>query len=472
MSKAFPSTPVDEIQSCPTGHFPRILVAGTSSNAGKTTVTCAVLKALKNRGVKLAGFKCGPDYIDPMFHAKVMGLKSRNLDLVLQGEAGVRFLLARSAASADFSVIEGVMGIYDGLGMETEEASSNHIACLTGTPEVLVVDVYGMALSAAALLHGYLTFRPNLIRGVIFNRCPESMYPYYQRMVEEQLGLKSYGFLPMVPEAALESRHLGLVTAEEIEHLSLKLDRLADVASQTVDLDGLLALGQEAKPLLYDDLWQEAAPLSDKPIRIGIAKDKAFCFYYQDNLDLLERLGCEIVEFSPLKDQRLPENLSGLILPGGYPEIFASELAANVGMLKSVRQAVLSGLPTLAECGGFMYLLEGLFDTAGKTHGMTGVLSGASWMTEGLVRFGYLSLTAKKDNLLLEAGETVFAHEFHHSDSDANGVDLNAERKGNRWPCGHASLRLFAGYPHLHFGANLRAARRFVKACLGAASGE
>lgn len=451
--------------------YPRILIAGTSSNAGKTTVTCAVLKALKNRGVKLAGFKCGPDYIDPMFHAKVMGLKSRNLDVVLQGEAGVRFLLARSAAEADFSVIEGVMGIYDGLGMDTEEASSNHIARLTGTPEVLVVDVRGMALSAAALLHGYLTFRPNLIHGVIFNRCSEAMYPYYKEMVEEQLGIKAYGFLPMVPEAAIESRHLGLVTADEIENLNFKLERLAEAASRTVDLDGLLALGQAAEILDTEDLWREAAPLSDKPVRIGVAKDKVFCFYYQDNLDLLERLGCELVYFSPLDDKQLPEGLHGLILAGGYPEVFAAELAANTGMLESVRRAVQQGMPTLAECGGFMYLLESLADSEGETHRMTGALNGKSWMTERLVRFGYLSLTAQTDNLMCEAGDQLFAHEFHHSDSDNNGVDLRAAKKGSEWQCAHASEHLFAGYPHLHFGANLKAARRFVEACLVKSAG-
>lgn len=447
-------------------HIPRIMFVGTSSGSGKTTVTCAVMKALAVRGLKVAGFKCGPDYIDPMFHSKVMGIQSRNLDVVLSGEEGVRFLLAKSSTDAEISVIEGVMGMYDGLEMASDEASSNHIACLTQTPEILVVDVYGMALSAAALIGGYLSFRPNLIRGVIFNRCSEAMYPIYKQMVEAELGITVYGYLPMVSEAAIESRHLGLITADEIEDLQYKLDQLAAAAAACINLDGLLALGNEAVPLVWADLWRHIKPVNQGVVRIGVARDQAFCFFYQDNLDLLERLGAELVYFSPLEDEELPQSVSGLILYGGYPEEFAARLSMNTSMLEQIRKAVQSGMPTLAECGGFMYLMETLVDRQGQRFSMSGVITGQSWMTHKLSRFGYLKLTAQSDNVLCKKGDEIYAHEFHYSESDHNGKGCLAEKKDQAWHCIHLKDHLFAGYPHLHFAVNTRMAERFVVKCL------
>ena len=447
--------------------LPRLMLVGTGSGAGKTTVTCAVMKAYQRRGKRIAGFKCGPDFIDPMFHSSVLGVKSRNLDIFLSGEAGVRFLMARSAAGADLSIIEGVMGMYDGLSMTSDEASSNHLALLTGTPEILIVETGGMALSMAPMLKGYREFRPKLVKGIILNQCSEGMYPYYKEMLEAQLGIQVYGFLPMVPEATIGSRHLGLVTAEEIGDLQYKMDKLAQAAESFIDLDGLAKLAEASEELVWTDLW---APLlaEKKPAqktRIGIAKDKAFCFFYQDNLDLLEALGAELVYFSPLEDVKLPEDLQGLILYGGYPELYGAQLAGNTAMLESIKTAVVGGLPTLAECGGFMYLMEHMTDAEGQRHAMVGAIEGESKMLDHLVRFGYANMKTLKDNLLCSEGSEIPIHEFHYSDSDNNGNGCYVEKKQRSWHCVHVTETLFAGYPHLHYGSRPEMMARFITVC-------
>ncbi|MZQ98235.1 MAG: cobyrinate a,c-diamide synthase [Acidaminobacter sp.] len=447
--------------------LPRFMIVGTGSGSGKTTVTCAVMKAMQLRGNRVTGFKCGPDFIDPMFHSSVIGVKSRNLDIFLSGEEGVRFLLARSSQDADLSIIEGVMGMYDGVSMTSDEASSNHLARLTGTPEILVVEVGGMALSLAALIQGYLNFRPNLIKGIILNQCSEGLYAYYKDMIESQLGIRVYGYLPMVEEATIGSRHLGLVTADEIADLQTKIQKLAEAAERSIDLDGLTELAREAEVLEWTDLWQSVRKTSGNKIRIGVARDKAFCFFYQDNLDLLEALGAEIAFFSPLEDSALPEDLQGLILYGGYPELYGEQLSHNTSMLDSVRTAVQNHLPTLAECGGFMYLLETMVDAEGQRHAMVGAIEGESKMLNHLIRFGYAKMKALKDNLLCEAGAEVPVHEFHYSDSDHNGEGFFVEKKQRSWHCVNLTETLFAGYPHLHYGSRPELMVRFLEACKG-----
>jgi len=445
--------------------LPRFMIVGTGSGSGKTTVTCAVMKAMQLRGNRVAGFKCGPDFIDPMFHTSVIGVKSRNLDIFLSGEEGVRFLFARSARDADLSIIEGVMGMYDGVSMTSDEASSNHLARLTGTPEILVVEVDGMALSLAALIQGYLNFRPNLIQGIILNQCSEGLYAYYKDMIESQLGIRVYGYLPMVEEATIGSRHLGLVTADEIADLQNKIQRLAEAAERSIDLDGLTELANVAEAMEWTDLWQSVRRPSDSKIRIGVARDKAFCFFYQDNLDLLEALGAELAFFSPLEDSELPEDLQGLILYGGYPELYGEQLSRNTSMLESIRRAVQNHLPTLAECGGFMYLLETMEDAEGQRHAVVGAIEGESKMLNHLVRFGYAKMKALKDNLLCETGAEIPVHEFHYSDSDHNGDGFFVEKKQRSWHCVNLSETLFAGYPHLHYGSRPELMVRFLEFC-------
>ena len=438
---------------------PRILFAGVSSGCGKTTVTCAVLQALVNRGMRVGAFKCGPDYIDPMFHSRIIGAKSGNLDLCFFSENTLRFLLAKNAADRDVSIIEGVMGYYDGMGLTSERASSYEVAKLTHTPTVLVVNAKGVSLSIVPVIQGFLHFRGNSgIRGVILNQCTETSYPALKKAIEAQCSLRCFGFLPKTPEAELGSRHLGLITAGEVADLQQKMQCLARRAEQYIDMDALLELSREAPSLEFDPIFLPKG----EPVRIAVARDSAFCFYYEDSLDALRELGAEIVFFSPLAEEALPENIQGLYLGGGYPELYAQALSRNISMRASVRQALKGGLPCIAECGGFMYLTE---DIGGEK--MVGFLPGSCFDTGRLTRFGYVTLQAKQDNLLCCAGEQIPAHEFHHWDCTAPGDCFTAAKAaGRRWDCAIATGTLYAGYPHFHFYANLSFAKHFYQACL------
>lgn len=437
---------------------PRLLIAGIGSGCGKTTVTTALLRALQRRGVPLAAFKCGPDYIDPMFHTEALGVPSRNLDLFFVDETEVRGQLARHIPTDGVGIIEGVMGFYDGVSGTTDTVSAAHVARATNTPAVLVVRPRGQSLSLAAEIKGFRDFAPNTLAGVILNGVSAGMYPYY-RAIAEKAGLRVYGFLPPVPEAEIPDRHLGLVTAAEIGGLQGKLDRLADAAEQGLDLDGLLALARTAPPLV-----DETAPLAlvaDKPVRIAVAQDKAFCFYYADNFDVLRALGAELVPFSPLTDAALPKDIDGLYLGGGYPEVHKEQLAANRTMRDSIRAAVRGGLPTIAECGGFLYLHRTLDGAE-----MAGVLDADTMLTKKLQPFGYVTLTARRDNLLCREGEQIRAHAFHYAVSTDEGADFDAAKpNGRAWACIHANDTLYAGFPHLYFRANPAFAENFVRAC-------
>ena len=443
---------------------PRLLLCAPASGGGKTTLTCALLQALVNRGANPAAFKCGPDYIDPMFHSGIIGAKSRNLDLFLMGEAAVLRSLADNSAGAGLALIEGVMGYSDGIGL-SDQASAYHLARTTRTPAVLVLDGRGRALTAAAVVRGMKDFRPDSgIAGVVLNRVSPMLYPRLREAIERETGVKVYGFLPNRPDCALESRHLGLVTAAEVAGLREKLSALAKQAEETVDLDGLLALAASA-PDLGDKPMAMPEPVEGRP-RIAVARDKAFCFYYADGLALLERLGAELVEFSPLADRGLPEGTCGLYLGGGYPELYAEALADNRPMREEVRAAVLGGLPTVAECGGFLYLNQTLADGEGRERPMAGVFPGRAANTGRLGRFGYITLTARTGGLLGPAGTKIPAHEFHYWDTDAPGSAFRAEKPQSTrgWDCAYHTPTLYAGFPHFHFCAARSAAQRFVAA--------
>ncbi len=432
----------------------RLLIAGAGSGCGKTTVTCAILQALKNRGCDLASFKCGPDYIDPMFHTEVIGAPCSNLDLFFLDEARLRerFL----AHAAELNVIEGVMGCYDGLAMDSDEASSAHVARALDAPVALVIDARGMALSAAAAVRGFLELRPNTIRGVILNNISPMSYPGLKEVVERECGVRVYGYLPPLPGCALESRRLGLVTAREVAGLREKLNALAAQAERSLDLDGLIELMRAQAPLEAEAERIESVGRA----RIAVARDRAFCFYYRDNLELLEALGAELVEFSPLASETLPD-CDGLYIGGGYPELYARELSRNRAALDSIASAVRGGLPTVAECGGFMLLCERIGE-----YRMAGALPAACRDAGRLSRFGYATLRAEADGLLLRAGEEIRAHEFHYWDADDPGNALTAVKpNGRSWRCGYVGEALYAGYPHLYFYSNPSAARRFVEAC-------
>ena len=441
----------------------RILIAGTGSGCGKTTVTSAVLRALQRRGVPLRAFKCGPDYIDPMFHTAVLGIPSRNLDLFFEDGTGVRGQLARALPPGAVGVMEGVMGFYDGISGTTDTASAAHLARVAGTPAVLVARPKGQSLSLAAMLKGFREFAPNTAAGVILNGVSHGMYPFY-REIAEKSGLKVYGYLPELPEASIPERHLGLVTAQEMERLQEKLDLLAGAAEDGIDLDGLLTLARGASALA--DETAPLLPACKQRLRVAVARDTAFCFYYEDNLDVLRALGAEIVPFSPLLDAGLPPGIDGLYLGGGYPELHAARLAGNASMREAVRRAVSGGLPTIAECGGFLYLHETLSGADGIPYPMAGGLPGGARLATQLQNFGYVTLTAQRPSLLADEGQSIRAHEFHYACAPDCGGAFRAEKpNGRAWDCVQATDTLYAGFPHLYFRSNLDFAARFLRAC-------
>ena len=438
---------------------PRLVLAGTNSGCGKTTVTCAVLQSLVRRGLRVGAAKCGPDYIDPMFHSHVIGAKSSNLDPFFFDRDTMRYLLAHNGQDCDVTVIEGVMGYYDGLGLTSTRASTYEAARETESPVVLVVNARGAALSVVAAVQGFLDFAPdNNVQGVILNGCSAMSYGALARELESRLGVRACGYLPRLPECALESRHLGLVTADEVEDLREKLRQLAEAAEKTLELDALLEIAHNA-PVL--DFTPPVLPEKGAPVRIGVARDRAFCFYYEDSLDLLRQLGAELVSFSPLTDERLPNGIQGLYLGGGYPELYAAQLEENHALRRQIRDAVHTGMPCIAECGGFMYLTQAI---AGRA--MVGALPGDCFDTGKLTRFGYITATAREDNLLCRAGEQVPMHEFHHWDTPQPGDAFGAEKpSGKQWRCAYATDTLYAGFPHFHFYAKPVMAQRFLAAC-------
>lgn len=447
-------------------NMPRLLIGAAGSGCGKTTFTCGLLQALSDAGRRPVSFKCGPDYIDPMFHTEVLGIPSRNLDLFFTEENTARYLMAKHGSRGDMAVIEGVMGYYDGLAGISDSASSFHLAAATGTPSLLLTDGRGKSLSLLAEIKGFLEFRKgSRIRGIILNRVSGMIYPELKELIEERLPVKVYGYLPKMEDCSLESRHLGLVTAREIKDLRGIIQKLAAQIKKSVDLQGLMELAECAEPLTFEKP-QLPNPLSE-PVSIGLAKDKAFCFYYQDNLELLEELGVKIIPFSPMEDSFLPEGISGLIIGGGYPELYLRQLSGNQSMRRQIREAVQQGMPCLAECGGFMYLHRQLEDQDGHSFPMVGLIDGKSYPTEKLGRFGYITLTARKDNLICGKGEQLKGHEFHYWDSTRPGDVFRAKKplRSREWDCVIAEKNLLAGYPHIYFYSNLQAARRFAEAC-------
>lgn len=438
---------------------PRVLIAGTGSGCGKTTAVCALLTILKSRGVGVSALKCGPDYIDPMFHASAVGVPSANLDSFFCGEGLLRSTLAAHAGAV--TVIEGVMGYYDGTGGDGTDNSTYTVARATATPVVLVVNGRGTSTSSLAVIAGFAGFAPdNGILGVIFNSVAAGTYETLKGLMERRFGdrIRPLGYIPKLPEECrLQSRHLGLVTPEEVADISERLERLGAICRETLDVDGILSLAGSAPELAFERPRLPRLP----PVTVAVARDAAFSFIYDDTLRLFESLGAEIRLFSPLADEPVPKGASGLYLPGGYPELYADALEKNRRAAESVRRAVLSGMPTIAECGGFQYL--------GKTldgHGMCGALPHESANTGRLTRFGYVTLTAKAPGLFGEAGITLPAHEFHYYDSTENGGGFTARKaNGRQWDCAVYTDTLYAGYPHLYLPASAAAAESFLRKC-------
>lgn len=443
---------------------PRILLGAAASGSGKTLITCGLLQALKNRKLQVTSFKCGPDYIDPMFHSRVIGTKSRNLDSFFADEDTVRYLLEKNARDCEISVIEGVMGYYDGLAGISPKASAYDVAKITKTPAVLIVNAKGMSLSAAAFIKGFVEYQEDSqIRGVILNQVSSMMYPRLKQIIEEELSIKVYGYVPVVKDCVLESRHLGLVMPEEIVDLQQKLMELAEILEKSVDIDGLLELAEHAEELPVQE--SPVAYHTGRKIRIALAKDEAFCFFYQDNLELLEEMGAELVPFSPIHDKKLPEHIDGMLFHGGYPELYAKKLSENKEMLAAVCAAVQTGIPYMAECGGFMYLHQEMEDMEGHSWPMAGVIHGKSWRMPRLTRFGYITL--EDGTCFGEHVGAIRAHEFHYFDSDRCGEAYTAKKplSSRSWKCIHSDGQGMSGFPHMYYYSNLRVPEQFLRAC-------
>ncbi|MCM1334628.1 MAG: cobyrinate a,c-diamide synthase [Bacteroides sp.] len=439
----------------------RFLIGGTHSGCGKTTVTCGVLAALKKRGLTVSSFKCGSDYIDPMFHERIVGAHAYNLDSFFCGDDTLKFLLYDRSISSDVSVIEGVMGFYDGYN---GRGSAYSVSEVTETPAAIVVDCKGMSDSIGAVVKGFLNYRePNRIAGFIFNRLPERLVGLAKEICAA-LDTEFLGYLPP-NDFVIESRHLGLLTPNEIGGLKEKIEGLGALAERCISLDRLLAISERPFPDFRAPTLKKL-PAAKPPV-IAVARDEAFCFLYSENLALLEKTGCEICFFSPLTDRRIPDNACGLILCGGYPELYARRLAENVPLRRELYRKIRAGLPTIAECGGFIYLHKSFEDEDGTAREGVGIIDGKAFKTPKLQRFGYIELTAEADNLLSGRGEKFPAHEFHYWDSEKNGDGFIARKNdGRRWRCVHAGESLYAGFPHLYFYAAPRIAERFVQKCI------
>ena len=444
--------------------IPRIMITAPSSNSGKTTVTVALLKAFLTDEKKITAYKAGPDYIDPMFHKEVIKIPSRNLDQFMLGDEVCKYLLCKNSRDMDISILEGVMGYYDGIGTGTK-GSSYELARLLNCPVVMVVNCNGMSLSVCAIIEGFKNFRINSnIRGVILNKVTKHMYEYYKKIIETNIDVKVYGYMPYLNECKLDSRHLGLITPQETDNLERITERLGNIAQETIDIKGLYELSQSCDFVEYS----EVKTIKRKNIKIAIARDKAFCFYYEDSLNLLKELGAELIEFSPLNDKKLPDGVKGLYIGGGYPELYMERLSGNISMIDSLRNKIKMGLPTIAECGGYMYLLKSFMDEKNRGYQLVGIEEGQSSMTSTLRNFGYIELTALKDNMLCKKGETINAHEFHYSKSNNSGNSFLALKpeSAKNWECIIADDSKFMGYPHLHFWGNVNFANNFIGKCI------
>ena len=445
---------------------PGVLIAATKSGSGKTTITCALLQALKERGIRTRAFKCGPDYIDPMFHKQIIGVPSRNLDTFFSGPEQIRELYQMNSKETDdkaeISVIEGVMGLYDGLGGIREEGSAYHLAEVLDIPIVLVLDAHGMGRSMIPLLFGFLKYdKSHLIRGVILNRTTPMFLQTIAPLIEQELKLPVLGCFPKTQKLVMPGRHLGLVMPDEIDDIRRQLHEAAVQMEKTVDIDRILAIAAEAGNI--DDFSRKTAGKPCADLRLAVAQDEAFCFYYEDNLRMLRENGVTIVWFSPIHDEVLPQNIDGILLGGGYPELHARALAANEKMRKAIRDSITAGMPSVAECGGFMYLHDTLVDKTGVSFGMAGVLPAECKDTGKLVRFGYVEIEEKEAGWL-PAGTNIRGHEFHYYDSSDNGMDCVAQKPvtGRNWPCIHSTPEHWWGYPHLYYPSNPEFVYHFV----------
>lgn len=447
---------------------PRVMLAAPKSGSGKTLLTCALLQALKEEGLKPGSCKCGPDYIDPMFHRKVLGVPATNLDTYFTGEEKTRELLIKTMGERDIVVMEGAMGLFDGVGGVRLQGSAYHLAQVTETPIILVLDVHGMGYSMVPMIEGFLSHdKQHLIRGIILNRISSGFYETILPYLEQELSVKVLGYFEHHKDLRLESRHLGLKMPDEITAIQKQLTLAGNYFSETVDVRAIKTIADESTDFFAKEKMCScdiAKPKGSvkKLFRLGVARDEAFCFYYEENFALFRERGVEPVFFSPLTDKRLPEDIHGILLGGGYPELYGEELSQNETMKKSIRRAIKSGMPSLAECGGFMYFHKQLKTTRGSFP-MVGLVDGTVSDKEKLVRFGYVELCEQKP-VFLKEGECIRGHEFHYYDSTENGRDCLATKPvtEKKWQCCLVAENHWWGFPHIYYGSNSHFVDHFV----------
>lgn len=458
-----------------------IMIAGVSSGSGKTTLTIGLMRALRDRGLKVAGFKSGPDYIDPMFHKLATGNSSYNLPTWMVPDDALAYLYNKHSELADLSVVEGVMGYFDGHDPSEIIGSSAHLANVINTPVMIVMDGSSTALTAAAVLSGLIGFHsPSKIKGVIFNKIKtEHHYQLLKRAVETHLSIKAYGYLKPNEDISLKSRHLGLVQAEEDVEIEAKIKAMAEMVEASVDIDGIIAdfktlqeqtpvdlisesvnldkVSAESGKKSYNQYFEEKmAQIKNRILQSGgltlaYAKDQAFSFYYADNLELLEAVGVTLIPFSPMIDSDLPIESDAVLLGGGYPEIFSGALEQNRSMRESIRKFIVKGGPIYAECGGFMYLTNAITDLNQNTYYMVGAIDADTVMTQRLQRFGHVEAN-------FEEVVSVRGHEFHHSQiipKSDQSYQIKVNRKGKQHLCGLKYKNTFGTYVHTHWYSNL-----------------
>ncbi|SDM16857.1 cobyrinate a,c-diamide synthase [Halarsenatibacter silvermanii] len=457
-----------------------VMIAGTGSGVGKTSVSLGLMSALKKKGLRVQPFKVGPDYIDPGFHEYVTDTGSYNLDSWLIPSGQLRHLWQQKNAEAEISVVEGVMGLFDGASPRTDRGSSAEIAKMLDIPVLLIIDTGGMARSAAAMAKGYSEFSSELnLAGVIANRVgSQSHFELIAEALESETDLECVGYLPKNIDVELPERHLGLIPAGELKELERAATVLGDMVAENLSLDSILNLAEEADNFTKPEEEKNSGPaasltaknsgnlqLPGQNLKIGVARDEAFSFHYRANFDLLRELGCELVEFSPLQDEKLPAGLDGLYMAGGFPEVFAEELSCNRKFRENLKQRLEQGLPCFAECGGFMYLMEEICSRGGDCFTMVEYFSGRTVMTDSLQNFGYV-------NIDLSDGLKLRGHEFHYSRLEESGSlpfqgRVKRQRSGEARPGMAVKENVLAGYPHLHFFGNQKFVARWLNLCAG-----
>lgn len=452
---------------------PRLVIAAPASGSGKTTVTVGLMAAFRRRGLTVQGFKVGPDYIDPSFHAATTGRVSRNLDSWMMPTGVLQEIFDRGSRSADLSIIEGVMGLYDGKDATSDRASTAEVSRLLDAPVILVLDVSKMANSAAAVVLGFQQLDPRVpIAGVIANRVGSvGHYQLVKTAIEKATGIPVLGYLLTTPEVVLPSRHLGLIPAIERGELTPLFDRLAHQLADTVDLDALWQIAQQ-----YGE-WTPPPPVlfagepTPSRVTIAVAHDRAFNFYYPENLELLEWYGARLIRFRPLDGEPVPAEADGLYLGGGFPEEFLPQLSGQRAVMESLRRAASSGLPTVAECGGYMVLMDAIQTVDGIRYPMAGIIPATAVMQKRLAALGYREVTAVSDTVLLGQGESARGHEFHYSTIQYGGdgwawpYAFSVTSRGSVRLDGWAEGNLLASYMHLHWASRPFMVPRWIARC-------